>query len=309
MGVFFTTEDVADIPKPQDEVHMKTKVALKIAKSAEAGTLYPIHVLRAVAMQLQRPLKVKGMTYFPKGLKGDFVVATKYRPYCEVILPANADTSDYRFVSEIDLLPGQHVLESAPGGHIVYVCAEAQRIANAVGVRVKFEFNGATVVARPYVTNPDFLYKSWDIEMQRRRQDYLSSDEYRQYKAEQEANNKRDQAIIDGLLLTLPEAVNDRVTLLKWLRDYTTVADNASLTTQLNNVNMTLKSAGYVAGAYVGQKELIDADKNVHADYIIGQAMSCMDSGLPPHPILISFVNKFFGEEEFQEEEVQEEEV
>lgn len=302
---------------------MKTKTARKIAESAANGIVHPVHVLRAAARQLGRPIVTKSrvgdFTYFPKGLHGTFVRATLYRTptgercYRESILPAGSDLSAYKdrngYVRDLGLVAGQHRLDVQCGCDVAAACRVSASLARVTGMRVPFNFNGAEVVARPNSRVID-LYDGWHAEMDRKRQEYEASDEYKQMVAQQKAENERDQAIIDGLLSTLDEAVKDKDTLLRWLSDFAAVADNVNMNYPRQAINDTLKAAGYVANAFVGKKEEIAANKDAEALYIIGQAISCMDSGMPPHPVLITFVKRYFGEAEeapVYEDEVEEE--
>jgi hypothetical protein len=284
---------------------MKTREAQKVANTLQKGVIPPVHVLRKAAMQLQRPLVIKtysgDLTYFPKGLKGEFVRAVNYRPFEEYILPkTTVDLDRFRSVRDLEITVGKHVFEPACGCEITHACVKAQELARRTGLRVPFDFNGISAVASP-AGDVVSLYDSWHAEMNRQREAYLASDEHKKYQAERQAEIEEKQSKLLGLVMILPMIVKNREALIDWFYDFTDVSDDVAVDYDKARILTLVLDAGWVSCAWASSdpalheenKAKIEADKQIRAEYIIGQCLHCLEKGMPPHPIVRRFIEEY----------------
>lgn len=82
----------------------------------------------------------------------------------------------------------------------------------------------------------------------------------------------------------LPEVVGDQDALIDWLVDYSGVADFTYVTKDYPTVIAALKAAGYSDNAHVGCPKEDFEDPQIMAEYIVGQAINCMEQRWSPHP-------------------------
>jgi hypothetical protein len=295
---------------------MKTREAKRIARSVENGdAIYPGHVLRKVALQLGRPLNISvpnaDLFYYPKGVQGEFAVATKYRPLIEKIVKVkDANPKDYDYFRELEVKPGQLVMNPHAGSDVEWACKKSCRLARTIGMVITFDFNDEPMTARPH-SQPDALYARWHQEKDRKYREYLASDEYKEFLAEQEAERVEAQGKIDALLERLHTVTrgpefrdDDQDALLDWMYEFSKVADLNTVVWDIPVVADRLTSAGWTANAHVlpdgltkEQEEnfraTIRSDKRIDAEYIIGQCVTCMLGGMPPHPVVTKFIDEY----------------
>lgn len=295
---------------------MKTREAKRIARSVEnGGNLQPVHVLRKVALRLGRPLKINvqdaDLLFYPKGLTGRFATVTNYNPWTDAIVNVkDADPDDYDYFRELDLKPGDQRMTLHAGSDIEWGCKLSCRLARAIGVVVPFDFNGLLITARPHSRHDD-LYDYWQQESERKRAEYLASDEYKQQLIEDEAERVEYQGQMDALLERLPTVTRgpqyrdeDQDAFLDWMYDFGKIADYNFLSWDKAVVVDRIQTAGWEPGVHTMPDGLtpeeeknfrltIRTDKRVDAEYIIGQCLDCMLGGMPPHPVVCKFIDEY----------------
>lgn len=157
---------------------------------------------------------------------------------------------------------------------------------------VQFTFNGAVVVCHPKDSYDD-VYSAWREEMDHLHEVYINSEQYKQSQREINKIVADAQAKIDELIPQLPDILAGGNTgmLLEWLSTYTENADYIGVEKHIREVAGQILLAGYAPNAHVGKKENWDSQSS--AEYIVGQAIDCMNMGMGPHPVLIPFVEKW----------------
>lgn len=139
----------------------------------------------------------------------------------------------------------------------------------------------------------DAVHSAWRKETDRLHDEYVNSDGYKQSQKEMRQRIANAQAKIDELIPQLPDilAGGNVGMLLEWLSTYTENADYVGVEKHLDKIIAQLEQAGYVKGAHVGKKDNWDSQSS--AEYIVGQAIGCMNMGMGPHSVLIPFVEKW----------------
>jgi hypothetical protein len=171
------------------------------------------------------------------------------------------------------------------GGDNFSECARvAVQEAKALGETVILHFNSAALKVTGS-SNPAALEKEYHDELDRSYKAYQASPAGRAAEARRIAENARDQKKIDDLVKNqldgaLAKGIGATV---MWLKDYALVADNMNLKTYRSDVLGKLKGAGFKNNAHVGRKDL-ETDYIGFGEYLVGQAINCMESGMPPHP-------------------------
>ncbi len=180
-----------------------------------------------------------------------------------------------------------------PGETIARACDTAVSIAKHGKCSVKFDFNGIPVKATPTST-PRLLQDGWNEECNRRSDAYAASPEGKRAKAEMDAKIDAAQNECNRLSITLGTAVKGGVgSVIEWLNSYVKAADWIGVDSHRNSVTRTLLDAGYKDGEHVGKPPEWFNTKKRMGRYIIGQALNCMVSGMPPHPVTLSFIEKY----------------
>lgn len=91
----------------------------------------------------------------------------------------------------------------------------------------------------------------------------------------------------------LPNAIQSLPKTVRWLSRFSEWADYIGVNYNQQEVIATLESK-YQDGAHVGRpKEDFQADPQVMGEYIVGQAINCLKSGMPPHPVTQRFAKEY----------------
>jgi hypothetical protein len=186
--------------------------------------------------------------------------------------------------------------EPSAGTHISHACKEAAAMAIKQNCDVEFEFNGIKVTATPQ-SSPASLEADWDTKMAAEAKAYRES---AAYAAEQERRTeqvKTSQNVVncfmDGIERVLATCSMDDV--LKYFKPFVEAADDVAVTFDKTRLADLLEQYGYKDGIHVGKPQEAFKDKEVMAQYILGQVVSCLRKGMPPHPITNSFIEKYFA--------------
>ncbi len=186
--------------------------------------------------------------------------------------------------------------EPLAGHHIKTSCKEAVAMAIKAGRNVSFEFNGIPLIATPQ-SEPVVLVACYDFESECRRKEYEATPEAMVAKLRREADILERQASCNALLESLPQTLHacPQAEHVAWLKKFATVADDVGVKFDDRSLIPTLESAGYKHNCHVGQPPKWFNTRERMAEYIFGQAISCLKNGMPPHPITISFCDKYFA--------------
>lgn len=297
---------------------MKTKLARKIVAGAESGIQYPLHVLRKASLQVGRPIFLlfpeKGvnyppkLVYYPKGLKGDFLIGRTWRPYVETIV-ANSQSIRNGYDShpsgEFEKLSDIGITYPLSGGMnfngVAYI---ATNIAKRLGAKVKFKFNSTLITARP-INSPNDL-KSWYFDkLEEAHQEYLQSDEYKEELRQQAAQ----QVIVDQLIAELPSILelpfpDQEEPVLDFIDRLSIHGDRNYLNFDKNAIAEQLETVGWLENAYTVDEEeypelykenkaILATNKSAFAQYIVGQGINFLKMGYAPHQVTHKFIRDY----------------
>lgn len=186
--------------------------------------------------------------------------------------------------------------EPSPGIHIREACKEAASKAINNNSEVEFEFNGIKVRATPQ-SSPASLEADWDAQMESSRKAYKESPEYAEAQERRAEAVKSSQNVVncfmDGIEQVLATCSTD--SLLKYVVPFVEAADHVAVTFDQAKLADMLEHYGYKDGMHVGKPQEAFNDKEMMAQYIMGQVVSCLRRGMPPHPITNSFIEKYFA--------------
>lgn len=156
-------------------------------------------------------------------------------------------------------------------------------------------FNEIDLVAHPFTTTEQALEKYFTEEQQRRQEEYYASKEYKDKEVKRQKEIKEAQDIIDTYISNLNEVLESKDTekVIDWLKVFTDPADRSGTYCNFSFVTKTFIDAGYKANAFVGEGALLETHKEWMGLYIIGQAIDCMQKGMPPHPIIYKFIEQY----------------
>ena len=190
------------------------------------------------------------------------------------------------------------VYDPSPGTSIEVAAAEAIAQAKKQRCPVRFNFNGVKLVATAKKSPTTIVWEFHQILAQ-------MSDKYRHSKKGIAADAKRDKEVADSQrqinlafnalpeLLLQPEP--DRLgAVLHWLCDNQSAMDDIGIHFSHTDLVTLLERAGYQNNAQVGRRPETFT-RQAMGEYIVGQAINCLKSGLGPHQITHKFAEEYFN--------------
>lgn len=133
----------------------------------------------------------------------------------------------------------------------------------------------------------------FDAARERERQWRLNSRAHRKHQEYQRRYKARKQAAFDAALATRPTDLTDLDATVEWIgrwQPHIVIGTNW----KPNELLMELGAAGYSQNMncidksdpqYAEKQAALTASRKLMGEYLIGQAMSCMASGMPPHDV------------------------
>lgn len=182
-------------------------------------------------------------------------------------------------------------IEITAGTHIKSACDTAISTAKLQGREVAFDFNGIKITATPESSSRE-LENYFHSECDARQKAYASSPEGIAAKEKCAAEIVQKQSDVDGYTKSLPVvlASNNLAAVVGWLRMFADVADDVAVKINHRRIYRIFEKSGFIANDYVGSNQYLNERffsfnrKNRLGRYLIGQAMSCLKSKMPPHP-------------------------
>lgn len=190
-----------------------------------------------------------------------------------------------------------HKMDFTCGTHISEACVKAIDMANQLHDVIEFEFNGIPISVGEMET-ADVVEIRWIVESDKRQEAYRQSPEY---KAQQE-KRKSDVIYASRIVSRLVEdaeviPIQNEWEWLEWAVNLAKFADDVVVYFHPHSLALTLQQRGWVRNAHVTDsedvKEQMKKDKTMMAQYIMGQVVSCLANGMPPHQIVIRFVEEY----------------
>ena len=148
-----------------------------------------------------------------------------------------------------------------------------------------FNFNDQRIVVRPTDTVQGVMTE-WRAESARRHEAWkMSPAGIKYYKQRDNALRVDTKIVHDGIARLNDSILASPIQTCRWLASWALQADNVNINFDRKGLAQRLSAAGYVANAFVGQAEKLNQPENM-SRYIVGQAVSMMARGMPPHPML-----------------------
>lgn len=182
-------------------------------------------------------------------------------------------------------------LDVMGGSHISKCIIEAIEIAKLTVKEIEFKFNGVNLKVNKD-SSVEMVAKWWDDELERQRQEYLASKEYKDMCSARESKRALDQAKIDEMVERLEKIRMSEDDLVAWVGKFADINDNIGLNIHSRTVVKALTDAGYRRNECVGFEE-VKTVKTVFAKWLIGQAIDNLESGMPIHPIASNFAKTY----------------
>ena len=204
--------------------------------------------------------------------------------------------------------------EPMAGEHILKSCSGAIKIANEQSLPVRFKFNGIVLVARSD-SKPETLAEKYHADSDKRFEKYQKTKKYRVQIAKRNAEIKFKEVeikkLFDRLDLIIKKNFLDKVVsenlkgrlpinteknqgeLLDWLDKFTPLADDIEIKFDRAALASKLEEAGFIENESVGMNPGWFDTREKMARWILGQVINCLKKGMPPHPIMTSFIEKY----------------
>lgn len=180
------------------------------------------------------------------------------------------------------------------GMHIRDACREAVSFAQEAGESQTFTFNDISVTAYPD-SDPDALVSAFSAKQEADYKAWQESPEGKKQAEDRRLELICKQATHEALVADLPNVLAERRdALMRWLSSYAEVADDIGVAKNFPVVVEALQGAGYKNNEATGLPREEYAKPAIMAAYIAGQALACMIKGMPPHPMTMTFVERYF---------------
>ena len=184
--------------------------------------------------------------------------------------------------------------EPSAGTRIEHACTEAVNMAKRSGATVRFKFNDVELTATPDL-QPDAVVAEWQRESNRLSEDYRNSPACRAEASRRHAQigTLKTQAanLLDKLDSLL--SANSQDEIMDWLKSFAPISDDVSVKFDTSALAAKFEAVGFKENEGVGQEPEWFNTRDRMAGYIVGQVINCLKRGMPPHPVTVSFVEKY----------------
>lgn len=181
------------------------------------------------------------------------------------------------------------------GTHIDQACQEAVALAVEKKQDIAFKFNDVELSATQW-SKPETIAKCYDAITKRRRKEYWASPEGIAAAKERRDAVAARQSAVDGLLYKLPKVLKS-VSLdkaMKWLQSFQPPSDDVDVKLNRRDVAKTFIAFGYAENEHVGNPPEWFNTRERMGRYVIGQAINCLNRGMPPHWRTLHFCKEYF---------------
>lgn len=239
----------------------------------------------------------------------------------------------YDYVQDLNVPRGTLTYDVSAGSSIGWVAKDVAKLSKNFVAKVTFHFNDMKIVVHPNQTS-DEVYDLWSDEQDRLSEEYRNSDQYKIDQAEAAERKREHQEAVDRLLADLPNRLfrgalreQHQDSLMNWVHDFAKNAEFIGLEYDKESLIKQFTDVGYkssdccwfgdmteeeyteleesnpemVASLKMVASDKIKRDKNCAARWIIGQVISCLESGMPPHPVTCVFVERYRGDRPWNE--------
>lgn len=182
-------------------------------------------------------------------------------------------------------------LDVMAGAGIAITCGYAEGLASSRRVPVSFTFNGIEVIVKDGTDGEAALLR-WQAETNLQAEAWHSSPEGRKSAREQEQRRIDDQFQMDDLLCHQPGPNHSLQWVVRWCVGLAKFGQRMDVRWSKPVAITALEACGYMANAHVGKPEEAFDNPVVMGEYIVGQVISCMKEGMPPHEMTIEFAKR-----------------
>jgi hypothetical protein len=184
------------------------------------------------------------------------------------------------------------VYEGMAGEHVCMSAKNAIALAKKHNRTVRMRFNGVAVTVNKRL-NSNHVVRTWQHITNASWLRYQNSTG-RDVKAKRDREILRKQSSVDAELLVLTHIIDDKDKLMLWLKCFVEDANNVGVHFDKSKLSDELKGAGYAENQHVGNAPEWFCTRNRMSQYIVGQVVTCLSRGMPPHPITALFVDRYF---------------
>ena len=204
-------------------------------------------------------------------------------------LPRRGKESMFDLIKSVG---GDITLDIHAGADIADVCQHMADIANRERAPVKVKFNDIELVATPGVGATFLLAQYW-AESQAKSEAYKNSPKGKTTKAEMDAKIQHAREEMARLVESLPSVLSDESALMEWCASYAEHGDWTGVDCQGAYVMCQLESFACCNEHVGASPEWLQEQSTRMAKYIVGQVINCLRSGMPAHPMTITFVERY----------------
>jgi hypothetical protein len=170
------------------------------------------------------------------------------------------------------------------GCHISSACREAI----LAGYPCFFVFNDIRVEHLSEDDTPESLEACWSDASNKRYEAYLASPECKAAEIKRAREVSANQKTVDSLMDKRPFIdFSNQMEVLNWLNELAPLSDDVGVHVPSSQILKHFKKNGYAPGVFCGDA-FVKGDKNIHARYLAGQALSCLQSMGAIHPVFQS---------------------
>lgn len=178
------------------------------------------------------------------------------------------------------------------GTDIRKICRQMVNLATKRLATVKAKFNDIELFAGPGVTEDSLVARYWD-ESHSRAEAHRNSPEGKAAKAEMDAKIQHAQGEMAKLVESLPSVLGDESALMDWCSSYAEHGDWTGVDCQGAFVMCQLESFACCNEHVGASPEWLQEQPTRMAKYIVGQVINCLRTGMPAHPMTITFVERY----------------
>lgn len=178
------------------------------------------------------------------------------------------------------------------GSHIGAVCADAQHLANAKGMPVRFEFNGISVeVNGDELPSAAAARYQAEVAARAKAREESEAGQVELYRVDDQ--RQAYQAEVDHMLRLLPTSIQNMDALVDWLDRFSEIINTQAVSYDASSLAEQLEAAGYQSNEGVCDGAAMDMDRQLFGRYIVGQVIDTLRDGMGIPPVASSFAKKF----------------
>lgn len=186
-------------------------------------------------------------------------------------------------------------VKTLAGDSITGTIQKAHKLAQQHNQPVHFDFNGETIWVTPQDT-PQALLEAWEDRRDAEVRAHRASAAYVRNQTERAERARFNQEEINVLLPQLDDALaGGPFRVLEWLRDFIPLGDHVDVLIPTTRLAQKLARLA-PANTNVGRKDLLEPGNETDAAlWVIGQAVSALEEGMPPHPMMGEWASRLLG--------------